>query len=169
VNNSVSLQAGSTTLMEISKASLTNDQLRVTGTLTYGGSLVVTNLAGTLAAGDSFQLFNPGSTSGAFASTNLPPLDAELAWNFDSASGVLSVVPTVATNPTNIIYALAEGNLTLSWPVDHTGWRLQTQTNELGTGLGTNWFDVLDSATTNSVVFPVDVNNGSVFYRLIYP
>ena len=36
--------------------------------------------------------------------------------------------------------------LTLSWPADHTGWRLQAQTNNPTTGLGTNWFDVPGSA-----------------------
>ena len=169
VSNSAMLQAGSMTVMEISKSPLTNDQLRVTGTLNYGGALVVTNVAGTLAAGDSFQLFNANATAGAFASTNLPALNSGLAWNFDAASGVLSVASSVATNPTNLSYTLGGGNLTLSWPADHTGWTLQTQTNPLATGFGTNWFDVLDSATTNSVVLPVDVNSGSVFYRLIYP
>jgi autotransporter-associated beta strand protein len=169
VNNSVTLQAGSATLMEISKAPLTNDQLRVTGMLNYDGALVVTHLAGTLALGDNFQLFNAGSTAGAFASTNLPPLSFGLAWNFNAANGVLSVVSTVATNPTNISFTLGGGNLTLTWPADHTGWRLQAQTNGLATGLGTNWFDVIGSSVTNSVQLPVDVNNGSVFYRLIYP
>ena len=42
VSNSVALQAGSTTRMEISKTPFTNDQLRATGALTYGGTLVVT-------------------------------------------------------------------------------------------------------------------------------
>jgi hypothetical protein len=59
--------------------------------------------------------------------------------------------------------------INLAWPTDHTGWRLQVQTNTLATGLGTNWFDVSGSTTTNSVSAPMDLMNGSVFYRLIYP
>ena len=169
VNNSVTLQPGGTTFMEISKTPLTNDQLRVTGTLTYDGTLTVTNVAGTLVLGDSFQLFNANSTSGLFAATNLPALDPGLAWNFDAASGVLSVVQPVATNPTNISYALGGGSLTLSWPADHTGWTLQTQTNALNIGLGTNWVNVPGSSLTNNVVVPVDAASDSVFYRLIYP
>ena len=86
-----------------------------------------------------------------------------------TASGVLSVISTVATNPTNISFTLGGGNLTLTWPEDHTGWRLQAQTNGLATGLGTNWFDVIGSSVTNSVLLPVDLSSGSVFYRLIYP
>lgn len=166
---SATLQPGSTTLMEISKSPATNDQLRVIGSLNCGGALTVTNIAGTLAANDSFQLFSAGSVTGVFAATNLPPLNAGLGWNFNSSSGVLTVIQTVATNSTNISYIVTGGSITLSWPADHTGWRLQVQTNSLTTGLGTNWSDVPNSAATNSLTVPTDPNNPSVFYRLIYP
>jgi hypothetical protein len=56
--------------------------------------------------------------------------------------------------------------LTLSWPSDHTGWRLQAQTNS---GIGTNWVDVAGSTSTNSMVIPVDGSAGNVFFRLVYP
>lgn len=56
-----------------------------------------------------------------------------------------------------------------SWPTDHIGWRLQTQTNTPATGLGDNWFDVPNSAATNSMTLPVDENNDSVFFRLSFP
>lgn len=168
--NSAVLQSGSTTFMEISKSPLTNDQLRVTGVLTYGGTLTVTNVSGTLAANDSFQLFSAGSTGGSFSATNLPLLNAGLAWNFNATSGVLSVVRIVAaTNSTNLTFTAAPSSLTLSWPSDHTGWRLQTQTNALSVGLGTNWFDVPNSTETNSVIVPMDLMSGSIFYRLVYP
>ena len=57
----------------------------------------------------------------------------------------------------------------LSWPADHTGWRLQAQTNGLGIGLGTNWSYVPGSTATNSLSLPLDLHNGSAFYRLAYP
>jgi len=76
---------------------------------------------------------------------------------------------TVATNPPSISYTTGNGSLTLSWPADHTGWRLQAQTNSLAKRVGTNWFDVPGSAATNSMSLPVDLRYGSVFYRLIYP
>jgi hypothetical protein len=127
---------------------------------------VVTNLAGTLAAGDNFQLFNANATSGAFTALNLPPLSSGLGWSLNSASGVLGVVQTT---PTNLVWSVNGTNLTLSWPAGYTGWRLQGQTNGLATGLSTNWFDVTGSPATNNVSLSVDVNNSSVFYRLIYP
>jgi len=51
----------------------------------------------------------------------------------------------------------------LSWPADHTGWRLQMQTN----GLGTNWADVLNANYFNVLLLPM--TNGSAFFRLVYP
>ena len=72
-----------TTLMEIGKngATLTNDQFQVTGTLTYGGTLTVSNLGPTaLAAGDSFPLFSATTYAGAFTIINLPPLPPPLFW-----------------------------------------------------------------------------------------
>jgi autotransporter-associated beta strand protein len=169
VNNTVTLQAGSTTFMELDQAANTNDVLRTTGTLTYGGNLVVTNLAGTLAAGDSFRLFDAPNYSGAFANLNLPPLDGNLIWQFTPTNGTLAVVSTVATTPTNIVAVVIGNTLELSWPDEHTGWILQAQTNAAGAGLGANWFNVADSAPTNRVFLTIDPAHGSVFYRLELP
>lgn len=97
VNNSISLQAGSTTRMEMNQVVGTNDGLRATASLNYGGTLVVTNLAGDVAPGDSFPLFQAASYNGSFASLMLPPLNAGLAWNTSGLSnGFISVVATVA-------------------------------------------------------------------------
>lgn len=159
------------TVMELNRTNSPNsDRVVVSnGTLNYGGVLTVANIGPALQGGDSFQLFSAGSTSGSFAATNLPALSAGLDWNFNPASGVLSVIQTVATNPTNISYSISGAAITLSWPSDHLGWRLQAQTNDLAAGLGTTWFDVPGSEATNNVTVPVDSSNGSVFYRLTYP
>ncbi len=83
-------------------------------------------------------------------------------------SGMPTVVP-VATNPTNILFQLLGSNLRLSWPADHIGWRLQSQTNTLMSGLGTNWLDVVGSTATNQMLFPINLANDEVFYRLVFP
>jgi hypothetical protein len=57
----------------------------------------------------------------------------------------------------------------MTWPADHTGWRLQSQTNAADVGLSTNWFDVSGSAQTNLVIVPWNGSNGSVFFRLLWP
>lgn len=71
-------------------------------------------------------------------------------------------------NPTNILFAVTNNQLSLSWPADHIGWQLQAQTNNLSVGISNDWVNVSGSTTTNVVLVPVNITNGSVFYRLIY-
>ena len=160
--NTVSLQSGSTLVMEVSQSAQTNDQL-IASSLALGGTLVITNLSGTFVGGESFQLFSAGSVSGTFSSNSLPPLDAGLAWNMANLnSGFISVVQTTATN---LLWSATGTNLNVAWPAGYVGWRLQMQTN----GLGTNWVEVTGSSLTNNVALPLDATLGSVFYRLVYP
>lgn len=84
-----------------------------------------------------------------------------------SSVAVLSVVPSSA--PTNLAFTVLGNQLQLAWPLDHTGWRLQSQTNNLSSGLGTNWFTVGNSTNVNSASIPINQTNGSVFFRLVYP
>jgi aryl-phospho-beta-D-glucosidase BglC (GH1 family)/fibronectin type 3 domain-containing protein len=65
--------------------------------------------------------------------------------------------------------ANAVGQLQISWPADHTGWQLQSQTNNVTSGLGTNWVSVPASMQTNQMTVPLNSTNGSVFFRLVRP
>jgi hypothetical protein len=65
--------------------------------------------------------------------------------------------------------ANAAGQLQISWPADHTGWQLQSQTNNLTSGLGTNWVNVPASMQINQMTVPLNSTNGSVFFRLVRP
>ena len=79
---------------------------------------------------------------------------------------------TVNTTPTNIVAKVSGTNLTLSWPADHIGWRLLTQTNNLANGISGNmndWGTVANSASTNLVTIPINPTKPTEFYRLIYP
>ena len=72
----------------------------------------------------------------------------------------------VSAAPLTFNYGITGNQLQLSWPADHLGWRLQTQSNSLGT----NWLDVAGSALTNLLLIPISSNAPiSVFYRLVYP
>jgi autotransporter-associated beta strand protein len=161
-----------TTLMEISKGAAPNaDQLVISGQpLAYGGTLTVTSVgASPLAVGDSFTLFAASTYSNNFTTTNLPALPSNLHWAWSPAGGNLSVVANVSTTPPRITNSVSGHQLTLTWPADHTGWRLQGQTNGANTGLTRTWYDVPNSATTNQFTVPLDSANGSSFYRLVYP
>jgi hypothetical protein len=71
--------------------------------------------------------------------------------------------------PTEVGFAVANDQVQLAWPLDHTGWLLQVQTNTVAEGLGTNWITLTASDSTNQFTMPIDVVNGSAFFRLISP
>jgi hypothetical protein len=110
-----------------------------------------------------------------FTTVNLPAGDGAVTyvWNDKLATdGTIELVSggsPVDTTPTNIVAVVVGGNLDLSWPSSHTGWRLEAQTNAVTIGLSNNWVVVPDSQNTNRVVLPLDSVNGSVFFRLMYP
>lgn len=116
VSNSVTMQAGSTNQLKIRKtAPMTNDVLRVTGTLALAGTLAATNLSGTLAPGDSFKLFNVGNYSGNFTSLTLPMLGTGLAWNTTNLNlnGTMSVIVT-ATPQFSSVAQRGDGDIQFS-------------------------------------------------------
>ena len=169
VSNNVTL--GGTVLMELNQSSSpANDMLAVTGTITGGGALVVTNVGPNIVNGSKFQLFNKAVTG---LTVTLPTGGGSYNWanniTVDGSITLTSGGSSVNPNPTSIMTGVTNGVLTLSWPADHTGWTLQVQTNPLSVGLFTNWFIVPGSSSTNSVSMPIDANNGSVFYRLTLP
>jgi hypothetical protein len=90
------------------------------------------------------------------------------AFGESTNSAQVSARPT-SSAPVSIGVTDASAQLQLSWPADHTGWQLQSQTNDLGIGLGTNWGNTTSSAQTNELVVPLSATNGSVFFRLVRP
>jgi autotransporter-associated beta strand protein len=164
INNALTLESGSSNVFEVNKTAGTHDQVNVTA-VTYGGTLYATNVSGSLTPGDSFAIFSAGSETGNFTTIAGSP-GAGLAWGFNPTNGVLSVVSGVATNPTNITVSVSSGNLNLSWPADHLGWTLQT--NSVGLTATNMWFAYPGSASLTSVAIPIDTTRTNVFYRLTY-
>jgi autotransporter-associated beta strand protein len=174
ISNTATL--GGLTLLKLNQ-SLTpaNDEIAVTGTLTGGGALVVTNLGGTLRNGSTFYLFSQ-PVSG-FSSITLPTnAVSNYVWTTNLAvNGSITLVSggvNVNTTPTNIVATVSGSTLTLQWPSDHTGWRLLAQTDSLSSGLNTStnaWYYVSGSSSTNQVMTTINRANPTVFYRLTYP
>jgi F5/8 type C domain/Right handed beta helix region len=75
----------------------------------------------------------------------------------------------IALTPANIATVFSSNTIALSWPTDHLGWRLQVQTNPLGTGLGANWVTLPGSDTITSTNITINPTGGAVFYRLASP
>jgi autotransporter-associated beta strand protein len=144
-----------------------------------GGGQVVLNWDAAANAG-SYRIFRSTSSGGPF--TQITNVTATAFTNTALANGVMyhyviraanavgespnsvqvSARPVSMTQPAGSA-ALIGGQLQLSWPADHTGWRLEMNTDLAGT----NWLDVPGANGTNALSIPT--TNGGIFYRLVYP
>lgn len=76
-------------------------------------------------------------------------------------------LPPPSTIPTSLSLARVGGALSLSWPPDYLGSRLEVNTT--GWGGPASWLTVPGSTDTNQVWIPLGGSPASVFYRLAYP
>jgi hypothetical protein len=134
----------------------------------------VTNALQSFAAGFALGADNQAITSNR---TFNGKMDEVAVFNYTMSASQLQQLYTAATtvpiivnpNPTNIVFSVANSQLTLNWPADHTGWQLQAQTNSLSVGISTNWVNVGGTTVTNKLIIPINLTKGTVFYRLVYP
>jgi autotransporter-associated beta strand protein len=164
-----------TLLMELNQtnAPASNDLLVVTGTITGGGSLVVTNIGPDIINGSSFKLFNKAVTGFSVSLPATSPGGSKpYVWQnnlgVDGSIKLLNGGAPVNTNPTNITFSLSSGtNLSLGWPSDHIGWALMS--NSIGLPLTNAWFLVPGSQLTNQELLNADTSKTNVFFRMSYP
>ncbi|HZL77255.1 MAG TPA: glycosyl hydrolase [Candidatus Limnocylindrales bacterium] len=65
-----------------------------------------------------------------------------------------------------VSFSVLYNGLQFDWPADHTGWRLQMNTDLTAPG---GWTTVSNSASTNQMWLPFDVTQSNIFFRLIFP
>ncbi len=170
IASSLSLAAASTTVLELNKTLGTNDSVIGLTTVTYGGTLVLKNLSGTLAANDTFKLFAAGSYAGSFASIVAQTPNQTVTWDTSrlTVDGTVKVVTAVPA-PVVLAPVTSGGTVNITWPASQTGWQLQSQVSSLAVGLSTNWVPVAGSTMTNQVSLPVDGTEPAEFFRLVFP
>ncbi|MCI0746009.1 MAG: autotransporter-associated beta strand repeat-containing protein [Verrucomicrobia subdivision 3 bacterium] len=103
-----------TTVMELDAALDTNDVLRAGVFMTFGGTLQLAVVSGTLAAGDSFKLFDAPSYSGSFTSIVPATPGPGLAWNTTTLASDGTLRIAMGGQPQIGPPALAGGNLVFS-------------------------------------------------------
>jgi autotransporter-associated beta strand protein len=81
----------------------------------------------------------------------------------------VNVTRLPSQTPPTLSRSVSGGTLTLSWPLDHNGYTLQTQTNSRSVGLTGTWTAVPGSSATNTMSFTINPTNPTVFFRLTYP
>jgi autotransporter-associated beta strand protein len=161
VNQLLTLEAGSTSIFELNATA--TDLVVVPADVVYAGQLVVTNIGATpLQAGQVFKLFL-GFSSGDFDNSASVEIGGGGNGTFDPATGDLTI--TSVPPPPSLTAIHAAGALQFSWMNTNGIYRLQSQTNGLDVG---NWFDYPGGAV-GPLTVPIDLSNGSVFFRLVAP
>jgi hypothetical protein len=169
VTNAVALSG--TTLMDLNQTAGTRDQITC-ASIIYGGTLSLTNLAGTLAAGNSFKLFNASSYNGSFANITPATPGSGLTWDTSQLNtvGVINVVTSGGSGPVIGSTMVSGGNLIFSGTGGTAGgnYAVLTTTN-LTTPL-TNWTSLatnsFDGAGAFSITNAISAGTPQQFYRI---
>ncbi len=165
------VQLQGTTLMKLNAATGSSDEFNASSFI-YGGALTVTNIAGTLIAGQTFELFLGSSYSGTFSAINLPALGAGLAWNTNLlGNGTLQVVATTPPYITGI--ALSGTNLVLSGNNGVPGGQYVLLSSTNVTLPFNQWVPVLtnnfDASGNFNLTNAINLNTPQNFYLLQIP
>ncbi|HLX96312.1 MAG TPA: hypothetical protein VKU37_11270, partial [Verrucomicrobiae bacterium] len=113
---SLTLNTGSTAFMKLNALGGTADSITGVSNLVFGGTLQLSNLAGTFSAGNSFKLFDATNYNGAFGGLSPSSPAAGLRWNTNElgVDGVLRVFSSTPQPPSFASVTVANGNLVVS-------------------------------------------------------
>ena len=171
-NSSLVLNTGSSTVMKLNKTAGTNDVIVSLASITYGGTLSVTNLGGALTNGDSFKLFNAVSYNGTFASEILPPLPPGSFWDTSGlTNGSLKIGGTIVNQPriSNATMTVTDFIFSGVGGTSNGGFTVLSSTNLALTNwaiLSTNLFDAFGNFIVTNPLLP---SQPLQFYRLSVP
>ena len=115
VSNTISLSG--TTIIQLDPVNATNDVLKSgLATITYGGTLSLTNLSTPYTNNSSFKIFSATSYLGSFASISPATPGPGQAWNISAlnTTGTIKVVSSVSTPPKFGSVAISTGNIVIS-------------------------------------------------------
>jgi len=141
-----------TNFMEIDRnggSPLADKIILTSGTLNYGGTLVVSNVGAALTGGEVFTLFSATAYAGAFVSSNLPTLGSTLNWYLSK----LVTNGTITVNRKPVVNGLTMTNpvpQALQIPIASL---VGSATDADGDSLSLTGFD---GVTTNGIVLTSD-------------
>ena len=162
-----------------------SSQLTLTGTNTYKGNttvnggtleLAVANLATnstvSVASGAVLQLdFSVTNQVAALVLNGVSQpagiYDSTSAAPYLTGTGLLKVLSSIASNPTNLTFTVTGNTGNLSWPADHLGWLVQS--NSISLTVPADWQDISNTAAMTNYSFTIDPAQVNVFYRLRHP
>ncbi len=105
VSNTLALQPGGSVSMNVNAATGASDEIVGMTQLTYGGTLVINNQAGSFSATNTFKLFDASNYAGAFTSISPAVPGTGLDWDTDTMAtdGTLRIVSVVIPITTNVV------------------------------------------------------------------
>jgi hypothetical protein len=146
--------------MKVTKSANTNDVLRTSGSIAYGGTLVVSNAAAApLVGGETYKLFSASSYSGVFSSIVPTTPGSGLTWNTNNltVNGTISVSgsgggsPTTNANITKV--SIVGTNIVLHGTnnnVPNTSFKYVVLTSPSVTNALNNWTPIYTNSFTGS-------------------
>jgi autotransporter-associated beta strand protein len=172
-NNSLTLNSGSKTLLNVSHDLQTNNVVAVANNFTLNGSLIISNADDPLQGGDAFKLFSAGNFSGNFSTIALPVLTSGLYWDTSTLAIDRTIRVGVETSPVigNIKFFGNQLIFSGTGGVTNGAYYVLTSTN-LATPL-TNWTRLLTNQFDGNGNFNFTnapaLNSAQNFYQLQSP
>jgi len=145
--------------------------LNITGTLSLGGNAFIVNTVNGLPLANGtyvlIQATGAITSSGNYPSVTGTAISSSLGTISVSGQQVILTVAPISTVPPTITSSLSGNVLTLSWPPDHLGYILQS--NSINLAVASAWFNIAGSSSVTNFPITLQPNQGNVFYRLILP
>jgi T5SS/PEP-CTERM-associated repeat protein len=158
---SLVLSNGCTTVMGLQPLSNATYSVRGLASVTYGGTLQLTNLGGTFASEQSYQLFYASQYNGAFSNLTPATPGNGLRWDTNQLNidGTLRVFSAVTPPPVFGNVTVTDGNLTMTATggIPYDPCYLLTATNLIvpltnWTYVDTNYFDVTGTVNLTNTI-----------------
>jgi rhamnogalacturonan endolyase len=172
ISNDLTLAPGSTTFMKVQHNPLTNNQVKVFGTLAENGTLNVSNSAvAAFVAGDHFKLFDAAAYTGGFTGFALPALNSGLRWDTSRLNGDGSLWVVSTSSPLIAQTAAIGTNFVLTGTGGTPNWSYSLlSTTDLTapmiqwTRVATNFFDSSGNFTCTNRLNPAAPQS---FFRIM--
>lgn len=170
INSDLTL-SGSVAVEVNTSANPSNDLITVSGVVSNAAAAAVTinNLGPALVIGQKFTLFSSPVLNGAAMTVSGGGMNWTNNLAVDGSITALSVASSVNTNSFPLNASLSGNTLSLSWPPDRLGWKVQMQTNSLSTGLNGSWVTLPATASVTNYSVTINPANPTVFIRMVYP
>jgi autotransporter-associated beta strand protein len=174
ISNNVTLNPSSTNVFVVASSGVSNPLAVASGVLSPNGSIVKIKTGGAQLNGGTYTLCTYVATNGTtFAA--VPVFETFQAGAIstaivDDGAGHVNLVITThgPVSPAYLTNSISGNTFTFTWPAGQ-GWRLESQTNRLSTGLTSNGWSTVSGGIDGSNAMTIDPTQPAVFYRLAYP